>query len=326
MLDCRGREITYLRLSVTDRCNLRCRYCMPEEGTAWTPPGELLEAAELLRLAGLLAELGIRRIRLTGGEPLVRRDLPELAAALKRLPGVEWVGVTTNGLLLEEHLPALLAAGIDGVNVSLNTLDRAQYAALTRRDALDQALSGLEAARRAAAAGALALKVNCVLAGDNESQWVPLAELAREGMDVRFIELMPIGLGGALSGRTQAQALERLEAAFGPPLPCGQEARGGPGRYVTFAGFRGRVGFISAMSHPFCPSCNRVRLTAAGALKPCLQYAGGVDLRAMVRSGAGDDAIRAAMEAAILQKPAAHHFHTGRTAGDEGRRMNQIGG
>ena len=326
MLDRRGREISYLRISVTDRCNLRCRYCMPEGSAAWMSQEELLDSEELLRLAGLLAELGIRRIRLTGGEPLARRDLPELTAALKRLPGVEWVGVTTNGLLLEERLPALLAAGIDGINLSLNALDRAQYAALTRRDALDQALAGLEAARRAAAAGTLALKVNCVLAEDNESQWVPLAELARTGIDVRFIELMPIGMGGTLPGRTQAQALERLEAAFGPTLPCGQEVRGGPGRYVTFAGFQGRVGFISAMSRPFCALCNRVRLTAAGFFKPCLQYAGGVDLRAMLRSGADDAAIRAAMEAAILQKPAAHHFRTGRDAGDEERRMNQIGG
>lgn len=328
MLDCQGREISYLRISVTDRCSLRCRYCMPERGIDWVDHREVLTYEEILRLVELFAQLGIHRVRLTGGEPLVRQDLPRLAAGIKRTPGIRWVGVTTNGLLLKEQLPALLDAGVDGINLSLDTLDRQQYAAITRRDALHEALDGLDAARSAAAAGRLALKINCVPTAENADQWVPLARLARDSgrVDVRFIELMPIGLGAELPRRTQAEVLAALEAAFGPAIPCPQEHGGGPSRYVAFPGFQGRVGFISAMTHQFCSGCNRVRLTATGSLKTCLQYRDGADLRALLRNGSGDQAILAAIEAAVWDKPAAHHFHTGRDTADEDRNMNQIGG
>lgn len=323
MIDGYGRDIRYLRISVTDRCNLRCRYCMPETGTDWMEHRDILRYEEILRLTKLFAALGIRRVRLTGGEPLVRRGLERLVAGLKEIPGIQWVGLTTNGLLLEEQLPALLAAGLDGVNLSLDTLDRAQFAAITRRDALDRALAGLDAAR---AAGGLTLKLNCVPTADNEDQWVPLARLAQEGPDVRFIELMPIGLGGGIPRRTQDQVLERLEAAFGPAQTCAQDWGGGPSSYMTFSGFKGRVGFISAVSHQFCTGCNRVRLTAAGFLKTCLQYDQGADLRALLRGGAGDDAVSAAIKEAVLGKPAAHHFQNGWDVRDEARNMNQIGG
>ena len=324
MLDRFGRQIRYLRISVTDRCDLRCVYCMPEHGVEHLPHSALLSYEQIVRLARLFAELGIDQIRLTGGEPLVRRGLPQLVRALKDVEGIRTVNLTTNGVLLAEQLPALLAAGLDGVNLSLDTLDRAQYAALTRRDELPRALAGLEAAL---AAPGLTVKLNCVPVGDNDSQLVPLAALARDrDLAVRFIELMPIGLGATLPRRTQAEVLEHLEEAFGPALPCAQTGGAGPGHYVTFPGFRGRVGFISAMTHQFCGSCNRVRLTATGFLKTCLQYEDGADLKALLDAGADDAALRGAIEEAIFHKPAQHHFAAPRAPGDERRNMNQIGG
>ncbi len=324
MLDQFGREISYLRISVTDRCNLRCRYCMPAEGVEWVPHSAVLSYEQIVRIARAASRLGVEKLRLTGGEPLVRRGLAELVRALKAIDGIRSVTLTTNGLLLADQLPSLLAAGLDGVNLSLDTLDRAQFAALTRRDELPRALAGLEAAL---ASPGLRVKLNCVPAGENDGQLVPLAALARDRkLDVRFIELMPIGLGSTLPRRTEEEVRAILEQAFGPALPCAQGGGDGPGRYVTFGGFTGRVGFISAMTHQFCHQCNRVRLTATGFLKTCLQYDQGVDLKALLDQGAEDDALLAAMKEAIFHKPASHHFGGGAQARDEGRNMNQIGG
>ena len=324
MTDQYGRHIHYLRVSVTDRCGLRCRYCMPEEGVEWVEHDRILSYEQIVRLVRAAAGLGIDTVRLTGGEPLVRKGLDKLVWAVKAIDGIRTVTLTTNGVLLAEQLPALRSAGLDGVNLSLDTLDREQYAAITRRDLLPQALEGLEAAL---AAPGLKVKLNCVPMGDNDDQLVPLAALARDSaLDVRFIELMPIGLGSSLPRRTQAEVLEQLEGAFGPALPCAQGGGSGPGRYVTFGGFTGRVGFISAVSHQFCESCNRVRLTATGFLKTCLQYETGVNLKALLESGADGAAIRAAMEGAIFAKPACHHFSAAGTAEDERRSMYQIGG
>ena len=324
MNDQYGRRIHYLRVSVTDRCDLRCRYCMPEEGVEWLEHSRILTYEQIVRLVRAAAGLGIDTVRLTGGEPLVRKGLDKLVWAVKAIDGIRTVTLTTNGVLLAQQLPALRAAGLDGVNLSLDTLDREQYAAITRRDLLPRALEGLEAAL---AAPGLKVKLNCVPMGDNEDQLVPLAALARDrALDVRFIELMPIGLGSSLPRRTQAEVLEQLEEAFGPALPCDQGGGSGPGRYVTFSGFAGRVGFISALSHQFCGGCNRVRLTAQGLLKPCLQYESHTDLRALLRSGADDRALLEVMERAIYQKPACHHFDAPACPEDEGRNMNQIGG
>lgn len=324
MTDQYGRHIHYLRVSVTDRCGLRCRYCMPEEGVEWLEHSRILSYEQIVRLVRAAAGLGIDTVRLTGGEPLVRKGLERLVRAVKEVSGIRRVRITTNGLLLAEQLPGLLAAGLDGVNLSLDTLDRVQYQSLTRRDGLEQALEGLNAAL---AAPGLTVKVNCVPSGENDDQLVPLAALARDrNLSVRFIELMPIGLGSTLPRRTEAEVLTRLEAAFGPALPCPQEAGGGPSRYVTFQGFRGQVGFISAVSHRFCSSCDRVRLTAAGFLKTCLQYDCGVDLKALLDQGADDAALTRAIRGAIARKPEGHHFGQAPTGRDEDRNMNQIGG
>lgn len=324
MYDQFGRSIRYLRVSVTDRCNLRCRYCMPEEGVEWVDHSAILSYEQIVRLVRLAAGLGVEKVRLTGGEPLVRKGLAGLVKELKAIDGIRTVSLTTNGVLLADQLPALLEAGLDGVNLSLDTLDRTQFASLTRRDELPRALAGLEAAL---AAPGLTVKVNCVPSGSNDTQLVPLAALARDrDLDVRFIELMPIGLGDTLTRRTEEEVLSRLEEAFGPAIPCPSDVLGGPSRNVTFQGFRGKVGFISAVSHQFCQSCNRVRLTATGFLKTCLQYDHGVDLKALLDAGADDAALEAAMADAIRHKPASHHFGGQRQARDEGRNMNQIGG
>ncbi len=324
VLDQFDRKIDYLRISLTDRCNLRCVYCMPEEGVEWQPHDAILSYEEIARLVRLFADLGIRRVRLTGGEPLVRRGVAELIAAIKAIPGIEAVYLTTNGLALQEQLPGLLAAGLDGVNISLDTLDRAQYAAITRRDALPQALAGLEAAL---AAPGLTVKLNCVPMGRNDNQLPALSELARDrDVSVRFIELMPIGLGKTLSRRTEAEVLAILEPALGPWRPCAAPPGAGPAHYGSFPGFRGTVGFISAMTHSFCENCNRARLTSTGFLKTCLQYETGVNLKALMDRGADDAALLDAMERAIRQKPAHHHFSTPSAAGDESHSMFQIGG
>ena len=325
MLDEQGRNIHYLRISVTDRCNLRCTYCMPKMGVEWIRHDEILSYEEILRLAKCFTGLGIDRIRLTGGEPLVRKDIHILVQELKKLPGVRWVGLTTNGVLLSEQLPKLLDAGLDAVNISLDTLDPAQFTELTGRDQLQAACKGLEAAR---AAGTLRVKVNCVATWQNREQWVPLARLARSGtpIDVRYIELMPIGCGKTLSGCLESDVLGELEKAFGPAQVVEEGCDCGPSRQVTFEGFTGRIGFISALSHKFCSSCNRVRLTAGGVLKPCLQYDSDVDLKYLLRSGADDEKLTEVIKECILQKPAAHHFGADMVPQEEERNMNQIGG
>lgn len=324
MRDGQGRVIDYLRVSVTDRCNLRCVYCMPQDGVTWIPHEKILTYEEILRLCRVFAGLGLHRVRLTGGEPLARRGLDALVRGLKGIDGIDHVAVTTNATLLAPQLPGLVEAGLDAVNISLDTLDRAQFAAIARRDALADALAGLHAALNVPD---LTLKLNCVPTADNAGQWIPLAALARDrALAVRFIELMPIGLGGDMPGVAEEQIRARLEEEFGPLSPCEADPGGGPCRYFRPVGFAGKVGFISAMTHQFCSSCNRVRLTATGFLKTCLQYDKGVELAPLLRTGADDGALRAAMERAVSEKPTQHHFGRQGQRQDETRTMNQIGG
>lgn len=325
MRDQYGRDICYLRISVTDRCNLRCVYCMPEEGVAWMPHGQILTYEQIVRVVEAASRLGVSHIRLTGGEPLVRPQLYRLVEMVKGVAGIESVGLTTNGVLLTAQLSQLRQAGLDGVNLSLDTLDPQQFAAITRRAGLlPQVLEGLEAA---AGTPGLTVKVNCVPTQLNGDQVVPLARLAQQReISVRFIELMPIGLGQDRQGLTQKQVMEQLTDAFGAPMPCARPKGAGPGAYVTFPGFTGRVGFISALSHQFCHLCNRVRLTADGHLKTCLQYQDGVDLKPYLAEGVSPTALEDALEQAMYHKPAGHHFTTQPQAGDEKHNMNQIGG
>ena len=322
MLDGFGRTIDYLRVSVTDRCSLRCAYCMPAEGVQWLEHGQILRYEDILRLLRIFASLGVKKIKITGGEPLVRKGVAGLIGEIKAIEGIEQVTLTTNGVALKEQLPALLQAGIDGVNLSLDTLDRARFAEITRRDALPQVLEGLDAAL---AAPGLRLKINCVAQAGREDDWVSLAGLAREHpIAVRFIEPMPIGLGGGLADCTEADIRAALERAYGSLAPFDAVLGNGPAKYWALPGFSGNIGFISAVSHQFCESCNRVRLTATGYLKTCLQYDVGADLRPMLEQP--DEALKAAIAAAIQNKPKAHQFSAAQVENREAHIMSQIGG
>ena len=318
-----GRTINYMRISVTDRCNLRCGYCMPG-GIRNIPMKELLTYEEIAFVCAQAAALGIDRYKVTGGEPLVRRDCAALVAMLRKIPGIRQVTLTTNGVLLGEHLDELLKAGLDAVNISLDTLDREQYRRITGADGLDAALASVRLA-----AGKLPVKVNCVVQrGVNENAPAELAALARDlPVDVRFIELMPIGAGKNLAGVPNAEVLAVIEERYGRTEQDSGPRGNGPAVYRRPAGFTGRIGFISAMHGKFCGQCNRLRLTSVGELKPCLCYADSVPLREILRDGeAGkEERIRAGILEAAAIKPQAHCFER-REDVTEDRRMAQIGG
>ena len=306
MIDQYGRTIEYLRISVTDRCNLRCVYCMPEEGVEQLSHSQILNFDEIERICRVGTKLGISKIKLTGGEPLVRRDLPELLGMIKRIPGIEQVTLTTNGILLKDQLDELMGQGLDAVNISIDTLDETCYHTVTRCGDLTKALEGLQATLEYPG---LRVKINCVPMQQSEEEYIHLAEYAKKHpVEVRFIEMMPIGLGSAFEGKTREELLVLLEKVFGVSTPYKKYLGNGPAEYVSFEGFQGRIGFISAVSHKFCDSCNRIRLTAEGYLKLCLQYESGTDLREILRNGASDKVLEEAMREAIWKKPACHNF------------------
>ena len=322
MLDSFGRDIRYLRLSITDRCNLRCRYCMPEDGVAPTAHDDLLRYEELLRISAAAVSLGIDRFKVTGGEPLVRRGCTDFIRHLKALPGVHQVTLTTNGLLLPPLLDDLCAAKLDGVNISLDTLDNAQYQQLTRRShTADEVLHTIHLC-----AARLPTKVNAVLLPETADQLIPLAELAQTlPVDVRFIERMPLGTVQTGQAPTAAAALDRLRVRWPQLKPISEPRGNGPARYFRAPELMGCLGLIDAVSHGFCDRCNRLRLTSTGLLNPCLCYEQGVELRPLLRGGVDDTTLRDAIRAAILQKPAAHCFSQQENI-TEHKSMNQIGG
>lgn len=323
MLDNHGRNIDYLRISVTDRCNLRCIYCMPQGGVEWLPHESILTFEEITRLCRLFAELGIRKIKLTGGEPLVRQNIVELVSEIKHIPGIEQVTMTTNGVLFAPLAASLRQAGLDAVTFSLDTLDRDRYAAITRGDHLGETLASLHAALTLG----MRVKLNCVpVRGQNENELPALAALARDNpIQVRFIEMMPIGCGKGFTSIPFVEIKAQLEAAYGESVPCKEELGNGPADYFTFAGFKGHIGFITAMTHPFCDHCNRIRLTSSGYLKLCLHHPDGISLLAPLREGRSDTELLALLRQVIPQKPAHHNFENARTeSGAPG--MNAIGG
>lgn len=322
MRDAFGREINYMRLSVTDRCNLRCRYCMPMEGVPPTTHGDILRYEELLRVAQAAVSLGIDRFKVTGGEPLVRRGIVDFIRSLKALPGVRQVTLTTNGLHLPSLLNGLLDAGLDAVNISLDTRDNAQYQAITRSGhTADEVLHAVRLC-----AGRLPTKVNAVLLPETAAQLIPLARLAEElPVDVRFIERMPLGVTDIAAEPVHREVIGRLRVVWPDLHPVSEQRGNGPARYYASAKLNGCVGLIEAVSHAFCASCNRVRLTSTGLLKPCLCYETGTDLKPLLRGGADDAALRAAIEQTVQSKPAAHCFAE-QQAVTERKSMNQIGG
>ena len=315
MLDGEGRLIEYLRLSVTDRCNCRCTYCMPAGGVPMLGHRDILSFEELTEVVAACARLGVRKVRLTGGEPLARRGLPELVRMIRAVPGVEELAMTTNATLLAPVAAELRAAGLDRLNVSLDTLDAARYAELTRGGSLEDALAGLAAARDS---GFSHTKVNCVLMGGVNDADVPrLAELARtEPIDVRFIELMPMGPCAGWPKARFIPAETVLEAVPGlVPL-----RRDGVAELWHAPGWAGNVGLIRPMSHRFCDGCSRIRVTADGRLKPCLHSAAEIPLR-----GLHGEALLAELRRGIAAKPAYHHMDQDH-ASQSARDMNEIGG
>lgn len=323
MKDQFGRDINYMRISVTDRCNLRCRYCMPN-GVPFIPHSELLTYEEFICIIKQAVTLGIDRFKITGGEPLARRGCVDFIKRVKALPRVRQVTMTSNGLLLEQSLEELISAGLDGVNISLDTLDEAKYRQLT--GCADVCLKPLLHTIRCCADAGLTTKINAVLLEENLDELPRLAALAADyPVDVRFIELVPIGCGSRLNAPTSEEALKILHRAF-PDLTAVAERRGnGPARYFASASLKGRIGLIDAVSHRFCENCNRVRLTSIGRLKPCLCYHDAVDLRKPLRSGATEGDLRRLMSEAIFAKPRAHCFGE-QSAVSESAAMNQIGG
>ncbi len=313
-----------MRLSVTNRCNLRCRYCRRElpEG----PEKRALKDEELLMIVRAAASCGIDSFKITGGEPLLRPGIAELTGQMKELPGVRSVTMTTNGVLLKGALPELIKNGLDAVTVSLDSLNRETYRRITGEDRL----SGVLGALKEAAASSLKVKVNTVLQkGVNDTEWPELAALAKEmPVDVRFIELMPIGCGRDFEGVDFIKLYSALKKSY-PALSEDTESHGnGPAVYYKIPGFSGSVGFISALSEKFCDSCNRLRLTSSGALKPCLCYNTEVDLMPLFTETDKEkllSALKDAIRKAALMKPEGHSFGVA-TGAEERRSMADIGG
>lgn len=335
MNDSYGRSIDYLRVSVTDRCNLRCIYCMPEGIENKVHHGDILTYDEIAYIVKIAAEAGIKKIKITGGEPLVRKNLPYLVNLIKRTDGIEHVTLTTNGVLLREQIKKLSEAGLDGINISLDTLDRKKYRLITGNDCFDEVMEAVKLWR---AYPDIRFRINAVplRSFDNNEHGdiitetedlCSLAALAAEGnVDVRFIELMPIGMGKYSRGFTQDEIAAALENVYGKANYEKNTHSAGPASYYSFEGFKGRIGFISSMTHNFCSSCNRLRLTSEGFLKPCLSYSSGIDLRKLIRAGEDRENILEAVRKAIYMKPAGSGFDNGASKDAEQKLMSDIGG
>lgn len=380
LIDSFDRTIDYLRISVTDRCNFRCVYCMPEEGAPIAPKADILTFEEIERLARIAVSLGMTKIRLTGGEPLVRRDIDQLVARIGAIDGLRDLSMTTNGFLLPRYAADFASYGLNRINISLDTLRADRFTKLARRGSLDQVLAGIQAAVEA---GLTPLKLNCVaMRGWNDDEVVDFARLTLEQpFDVRFIELMPINWsrgddstgemqsffelsGSARPGRSDqillyansdlstfretfhgtesrlqtgqldaaqmrhafigtAEIRERIERSLGPMMPA-EIVTNGPARSFRLAGASGTIGFISQITNDMCQSCNRLRLTADGMLRPCLMADGEVDLRTPLRDGADDAAIAELFRLTVFHKPREHRLEDG--LAPVGRNMSQLGG
>jgi cyclic pyranopterin phosphate synthase len=325
LIDSFGRTHNNLRISVTDRCNLRCTYCMPEE-VVFLDKNELLTFEEIARFVRIVAPLGIDKIRLTGGEPLLRRDLPRLVKMLCAIPGIRDVGLTTNGLLLSQQAHALFDAGLRRINVSLDTLDPGRFRQLTLRDGLDKVVEGILAAKRA---GFGPVKVNAVsIRRFTEQEVVPLARFAREhGLEMRFIEYMPIGADQWERDKVYFahEIVDQIERSIGPLLPAQDYDPRAPAMEFCYQDGGGRVGIIASVSRPFCVSCNRIRLTAEGKLRNCLFALDELDLKPLLRGGAAEEQIAQLVHRSVAEKWEGHEINTSRFIKPL-RTMHAIGG
>lgn len=327
LVDRLGRVHTSLRVSVTDRCNIRCFYCMPDGPLEFLPRASLLSFEELVRFVRIGISMGIRQVRLTGGEPLVRHELWRLVEMLRALPGLTDLALTTNGILLPAQAAALRAAGLDRLNISLDSLRPEIFQQITRRDRLPEVLAGIDAAREA---GFSSIRINAVsIAGLTEPDILPLVDFCRRaGMHLRFIEFMPLDADGLWSdGKVLGGDIVRrtIEEAFGPLRIADETDPHQPATDWVFADGKGKVGFINPVTEPFCGSCNRLRITAEGQLRNCLFSQVETDIRALLRGGAGDDEIRTAIRDSVAAKKAGHGID-GPDFRPPARAMYQIGG
>jgi GTP 3',8-cyclase len=326
LADAFARPIEYLRVSVTDKCNLRCVYCMPEGGLPWLRRDEILSYEEIATVVAAAASVGVRTIRLTGGEPLLRRGLDRLVAAIAGTPGIEDIALSTNGLLLEDQIDALVGAGLRRVNVSLDTLDPARFESIARRPGLDRVLRAIDAAIDR---GLAPVKINCVVMRNrNDDELEAFAELSRRlPVAVRFIEAMPVLEYANAQREEYVPATELLEKlrGIGHLEPVVGPAGNGPARYFAFPGALGTIGVITPLSHDYCNRCNRIRLTADGRLRLCLFGDHHIDLRTPLRNGAGQMELAAILERSMLIKPERHHLRLGEPA-SRMRALSEIGG
>jgi GTP 3',8-cyclase len=326
LVDSYGRRHNNLRISVTDRCNIRCVYCMPEQ-VEFLPRAQLLSFEEIFRLVRIAVPLGIDKVRLTGGEPLVRRDLPTLIEKLAGIPGLKDVGLTTNGILLAPVARTLRAAGLERINISLDTMDPARFEQLTRRTGFEQVIEGILAAKDA---GFDPVKINAVaIRGFSEDDIVPLGQFARlHRLELRFIEYMPLDAGHLWERERvlfAAEILDQLILGIGPLKPAADQDPRAPAVDYDYADGGGRVGFIASISRPFCMSCNRLRLTSDGKLRNCLFALDETDVRGLLRGGAPDAEIAQAVRDCIASKWEGHEINTSRFIQPE-RLMHSIGG
>lgn len=325
LLDSFGRVHNNLRISVTDRCNLRCSYCMAED-VVFMDKGQLLSFEEIVHFTRVAVTLGIDKVRLTGGEPLMRRDLSELVRMLAKIDGIRDLGITTNGVLLAPMAQTLFDAGLRRINISLDTLQPDRFRLLARRDGLDQVMEGILAAKQA---GFDPVKINAVvIRGLNDMDVVPLAQFARtRDLEMRFIEYMPIGADQWERSKVffAHEILEQIEREVGPVVPVENYDPRAPAMEFQYVDGGGRVGIIASVSRPFCMSCNRVRLTADGKLRNCLFALNEIDIKALLRNGAADESISAAIRGNVWEKWEGHEINTARFIKPE-RTMHAIGG
>jgi cyclic pyranopterin phosphate synthase len=327
LVDRFGRVHTDLRISVTDRCNVRCVYCMPEEGVEFRSHGEMLTFEEIQHFVRVAAQLGIREVRLTGGEPLVRKHVCRLVEMLAAVPGIDDLAMTTNGILLPQYAEDLKAAGLDRLNISLDTLDRRKFREIARRDELPRVLEGIAAAHRA---GFHQIKLNALaIRGYTEDQVVPLARFARDhDMELRFIEFMPLdgddqwNHSRVLPGQ---EILKTLTEAMGPLVPVGESEPRAPATRYRFVDGGPTIGLINSVSEPFCDRCSRLRLTAEGKIRNCLFATNEPDARAVLRAGGSDEQLAELIREAVHSKEQQHGCASGQLA-RTGRSMHQIGG
>jgi cyclic pyranopterin phosphate synthase len=316
------RPIDYLRISVTDRCNLRCLYCMPEEGIKLLTHGDILSFEEIHRIASAAAELGIKKVRVTGGEPLVRLSLPDLVRMLADIPGIDDVSLTTNGILLARFAGELKAAGLKRVNVSLDTLNPERFARITRGGKLEDVLRGIEAARRA---DLNPVKINMVvMGGTNDDEILDFAaKTVGDGWHVRYIEHMPYNREAPEFRFVSVARMRQQLASLGKLDPCSVKGNG-PAQYFQFPGAKGTIGFITPVTEHFCFNCNRLRLTADGKLRPCLLSEREINLKPSLRDGLADDALKQLIQKAVADKPRQHRLAEGFVPDD--RPFSQVGG